>query len=57
MVIEENTKHKMRVKIRNIKNRISERKDFVFPYPLLPYVAIRVANTHCTHLQITQAAH
>ena len=43
------------VKIKDIEMKLSARKDFVFPHPLLPYGAIWEAHAHCTHLQIAHA--
>ena len=31
------------------------KKKLVFAHPLLPFGTVRVANAHCTHLQIAQA--
>ena len=41
--------------IEYINLKLIELNNFVFSDPLLPYGAIREANTHCTHLQIAQA--
>lgn len=42
-------------KIDYINSKLIELNNFVFAAPQLPFVEIRDASTHCTHLQIAQA--
>jgi len=44
----------LRQENRPILNKLTDRKNFVFAHPLLPFGAVREVNAHCTHLQIAQ---